>query len=145
MQTWIELLVNKLGTSLQPFAEDHNTCQHWVTSSWLKLVWEKLSKLGIEIQLAHLPPQPPRERDTWIMAEFIRLNYDTQSLCQLNRVWLYQQVNFLSDVMDASRRAIKLKYLDELPQNKQWSSLIFPKEMPLDSAFKLWKAVLPQI
>jgi hypothetical protein len=145
MQTLIELLVIELGLSLQPFAKDHNTCQHWVTSSWLKSVWEKSPKLGIEIQLVHLPLQPPRERDTWIMAEFIRLNYDTQSLCQLNRVWLYQQVIFLSDVMDASMRAIKSKYLDERPHDKQWSSLIFPKEMLSDSAFKLWTAALPQI
>ncbi len=113
MQTSIELLVIELGLSLQPFAKDHNTCQHWITSLWLKLVWEKSSKLGIKIQLAHLPLQPPREHDTWIMAEFIRLNYDTQSLCQLNRVRLYQQVIFLSDVMDASRRAIESKYLDK--------------------------------
>jgi hypothetical protein len=145
MQTLIELLVIELGLSLQPFVEDHNTCQHWVTSSWLKSVWEKLSKLGIKIQLAHLPLQPPRERDTWIMAEFIRLNYDTQSLCQINQVRLYQQVIFLSDVMDASGRAINLKYLDKQPHNEQWSSLIFPKEMPSDSAFKLWKVALPQI
>ncbi len=49
------------------------------------------------------------------------------------------------DVMDASGRAIESKYLDKRPHNEQWSSLIFPKEMPSDSAFKLWKAALPQI
>jgi hypothetical protein len=145
MQISVELLVIKLGLSLQPFAEDYDTSQHWVTPSWLKLVWEKLSKLGIDIQLAHLPLQPPRERNTWIMAEFIRMNYDTQSLCKLNRVRLYQQVIFLSEVMDASRRAIKSKYLDVRPYNDQWSSLIFPKEMPSDSNFRLWKAALPRI
>ncbi len=134
-----------MGLSLQPFAEDYDTSQHWVTLSWLKSVWEKSSKLGIDIQLAHLPLQPPRERNTWIMAEFIRMNYDTQSLCKLNRVRLYQQVIFLSDVMDASGRAIKSKYLDKRPYNEQWSSLIFPKEMPSDSDFRLWKAALPQI
>ncbi len=42
----------------------------------------------------------------------------------LNQVWLYQQVIFLSDVMDASGRAIKSKY------NEQWTNLIFSKEMP---------------
>jgi hypothetical protein len=79
------------------------------------------------------------------MAEFICMNYDTQSLCKLNRVRLYQQDIFLSDVMDASGRAIESKYLDERPYNEQWSSLIFPKEMPSDSDFRLWKAALPQI
>jgi hypothetical protein len=143
MQTSVELLVIELGLSTQPFVEDYDACQHWVTPSWLKSVWEKSFKLGIDIQLAHIPLQPPRERDTWIMAEFIRMNYDTQSLCKLNRVRLHQQVIFLSDVMDASGRAIESKYLEERPRNERWSSLIFPKEMPSDSDFRIWnEAVL---
>ena len=79
------------------------------------------------------------------MAEFLQLEYNTQALCQLNRVRLYQQVIFLSDVMDASGRAIELKYLDEQPHNNQWSSHIFLKEMQSHSDFRLWKEVLPQI
>jgi hypothetical protein len=143
MQTSVELLVIELGLSIQPFAEDYDACQHWVTTSWLKSVWEKSFKLGIDIQLAHIPLQPPRERDSWIMAKFIRMNYNTQSLCKLNRVRLHQQVIFLSDVMDASGRAIESKYLEERPMNERWSSLIFPKEMPSNSDFRLWsEAVL---
>ena len=52
------------------------------------------------------------------MAEFIRMDYDTQSLCRLNRVRLHQQVIFLSDVMDVSGRAIESKYLKERPWNE---------------------------
>ena len=62
MQTLVELLVIELGLSLQSFAEDYDACQHWVTHSWLKSVWGKSFKLGINIQLAHTPLQPPRER-----------------------------------------------------------------------------------
>ena len=102
------------------------------------------SNLG-DIQLAHIPLQPPQERDSWIMAEFIRMNFDTQSLCKLNRVRLHQQVIFLSDVMDASGRAIESKCLEELPWNERWSSLIFLKEMPSDSDFRLWNEALLQI
>ena len=108
-------------------------------------MWEKADKLGIDIRLARIPLEPPRERDTWIMAEFMRMNYDTKALCQLNRVRLHQQVIFLSDIMDASGRAIDSKYLEERPWNEQWSSLIFPKERPSDKDFLLWKAALPQI
>jgi hypothetical protein len=43
----------------------------YLERSWLKSVWEKASRLNIEIQLAPLPLQPPRERDTWITAEFL--------------------------------------------------------------------------
>ena len=145
MQTSAELMVIELGLSLQPFAENYDTCHHWVTSSWLKSVWEKSFQLGIDIQLGAIPLQPPRERDVWIMAEFIRMNYDTRSLCILNRVRLHQQVIFLSDVMDASGRAMDSKYLEERPWNEKWSSLIFPKERPSASDFRLWREALPQI
>lgn len=145
MQTSAELMVIELGLSLQPFAENYDKCHHWVTSLWLKSVWEKSFQLGIDIQLGAIPLQPPRERDVWIMAEFIRMNYDTRSLCILNRVRLHQQVIFLSDVMDASGRAMDSKYLEEHPWNEKWSSLIFPKERPSASDFRLWREALPQI
>jgi len=71
------------------------------------------------------------------MAEFIRVNYDTQSLCKLNRVRLHQQVIFLSDVMSASGRAIELKYLEDWPWKERWSNP--------DSNFRLWNEALLQI
>ena len=145
MQTSVKIMVIELGLSLQPFAEDYNACQYWDTPLWLNSVWEKSFKNRIDIQLAHIPLQPPRERNSWIMAEFIRMNYNTQSLCKLKRVRLHQQVIFLSDMMDASGRATELKYLEERPWNEQWSSLIFPKERPSDSNFRLWNAAPPQI
>ena len=57
----------------------------------------------------------------------------------LNWARLYQQVIFLLDVMDTSGRAIESKYLDEGPYGEQWSNLIFPKEMPSRSDFRIWK------
>ena len=41
MQTSLELLIIETGLSLQHFTKDYNNCQHWVTPSWLKLLWEK--------------------------------------------------------------------------------------------------------
>jgi hypothetical protein len=80
MQASLKLLVIEMGLSLQPFKENYNTCQHWVMLSWMKSVWEKASILVIEVRIAPLPLQPPHECDLRIMAEFTRLNYDTQSL-----------------------------------------------------------------
>jgi hypothetical protein len=64
MQASLVLLLIKMGISLQPFKEDCNTCQHWVTLSWLKPVWGKASNLDIKIQIPPLLLQPPRERDS---------------------------------------------------------------------------------
>ena len=97
MQTSLELLIIDTGLSLQPVTEDYDTCQHWVTSPWLKSVWEKASCFNIEIQLAPLPLQPPREQDTWIMAEFLQMGYYTHTLRQLNWARLYHQGKWESD------------------------------------------------
>ncbi len=106
MQTSLELFIIEMGMSLQLFTESYQTCQHWVTPSWFKSIWEKASILDIRIEIAQLPLQPPKERDSWLMAEFICLNYDQHELKKLNRVRIHQQVIFLSDVMDASSRGI---------------------------------------
>jgi hypothetical protein len=71
MQNTTELLVMELGMSLQPFQEDYTTCHHWVTHLWMKLVWEKDSRLRVEIEITDLPVHPPREQDSWLMQEFV--------------------------------------------------------------------------
>ena len=58
---------------------------------------------------------------------------------------MHQQVIFLLDVRDASRRALDKKYLHPRPSGDQWSTIIFPKEDPSDEDFLLWKEALLQI
>jgi hypothetical protein len=48
---------------------------------------------------------------------------------------MHQQVIFLSDVRDASGRALDKKYLHPRPYGNQWSTLSFPKEDPSDGTF----------
>jgi hypothetical protein len=86
LQTSLELMIIEMGTTLQPLAEDYNQCHHWVTPSWLKLIWEKAKSFDITVNFAPLPLEPPREQDSWIMKTFIQMNYNHQELCQLNRV-----------------------------------------------------------
>jgi hypothetical protein len=58
---------------------------------------------------------------------------------------MHQQVIFLSDVCNASERALDKKYLHERPYHDQWSTLSFSKENPSNDDFCLWKEALPQI
>ena len=95
--------------------------------------------------LADLPSQPPRERDSWLMQEFGRLNYSSEELQRLNRVRMHQQVLYLSDVMDASGRAIDRRYLQPRPMLETWSDLVFPIEFPAPRDFRIWKEAIPQI
>ncbi len=108
----------ELGLSIQPFREDFSIHHHCVAHSWMKSVWEKSSCLQIDVRLADLPPQPPREQDSWLMQEFGRLNYSSDDLQCLNRVRMHQQVLYLSDAMDASGQAIDNKYLQPRPMDK---------------------------
>ncbi len=92
--------------SPQPFQEDYGDCKLWVTHFWIKSVWEKASRLRIIIDIADIQVAPPQEWDSWLMQEFVRLNYSGNDLRRLNRDRMHQEVLFLSDVMNASGRAI---------------------------------------
>ena len=138
MQNTVEQLVIELGMSSQPFQEDYGGCQLWVTHSWIKSVWEKAFRLRIIIDIADLPGSPPQEADSWLMQEFVRLNYSGDDLRRLNRVRVHQEVLFLSDVMDASGQGIDRRYLTPRPMKETWSNLSFPKERPARRDFQLW-------
>ena len=73
------------------------------------------------------------------------MNYNSNDLWRLNRVWLHQEVLFLLHVMDISGQAIDRKYLDPKPMDESWSSLNFPIKQPATQDFKLWKADVLQI
>jgi hypothetical protein len=83
--------------------------------SWLKLLWEKVDLFQLHIELKVLLLQLPQFNDKWIMRIFVAGNYRREELIRLNRVRCYQQVIFLSDIMDASGRTIEQKYLKRRP------------------------------
>jgi len=141
MQSSVELLMIELSLSIQLFREDFSIHHHWVTHS----VWEKSSRLKIDVTLADLPSQPLRERDLCVMQEFGRLNYSSDDLQCLNRVRMHQQVLFLSDVMDVSGRAIDRKYLQPRPMDETWSDLVFPIEFTAPRDFRIRKEAITQI
>jgi hypothetical protein len=61
MLVLFELLVIELGIITQPFQSLYVKYNTWVTHSWLKLIWEKLDKFEVTIEVNTLPLQPPRE------------------------------------------------------------------------------------
>jgi hypothetical protein len=63
LQTSLELLVVDLGLSFQPFQVSYEHFGDWVTMSWLKRVWEKVSFFGFFLSVCNLPACYPRECD----------------------------------------------------------------------------------
>jgi hypothetical protein len=130
MQVLMEMLVIK-GGSLQILSESFSTYSKWLTHSWLQSVWEKIDMFGFKVEIRG------------IMQAFAWLEFNEDELLRLNRVWCHQQVLFISDVFDASGKAVDRKYLARRPSEAAWSTLIFPQERPPRRDFNLWqRAVL---
>jgi hypothetical protein len=145
LQISMEFLIIEVGLWIQIFQLDYEKYHSLATNCWLKLVWEKISHFGLHLTLRNVNCHPPRGGADWIMMQFLRLGYPENELSRLNRVRLHQQVLFVSDAMDAGGRAIDRKYMSRRLDTQSWSSLIFPKERPSRSDFKLWKAGLLQL
>ena len=81
-----------------------------------------------------------RQGDKWLMRKFAKAGYQREDMKALNRVRLYMQVIFLSDILGASGRSLDPKYLRKRPHNEQWSRLTYPNKQPPDKHFQFRKA-----
>ena len=48
-----------MGISDQPLQESYREVESWIAHSWLKSVWEKYDKFGIDVQFLDVPIEPP--------------------------------------------------------------------------------------
>jgi hypothetical protein len=123
--------------------ESFSNYGRWVADTWLKSVWEKVSKFNITIKIAPLPINPPREGDQWFMKAVVAAGvYEARELIRINRFRCHQQVLFLSDILDAGGRAIDKPYLERRIPTANWSTLIFPLEQPPRRDLSLWQQAL---
>ena len=135
-------LVLELGLSLQPFHEPFPRYKDWVTWGWMVSLWEKCTIYNVRIDILDTDLSFPRERDCWLMQRFLELGFTAAQLVILNRVRIYQQVLFLSCILNAGGSDLDVKYLHRRPMGQNWSVLKFPKENPTSSDFKLWREAL---
>jgi hypothetical protein len=147
LQVSMEMMIIELGLSLQPLQESFCTYGKWVTNTWLKLVWEKVKRFNIKVEITPLAIQPPRAGDQWFMQSVINTGVVTrpEELAIINRVQCYQQVLFISDVLDAGGLCLDRKYLKRRPFGDSWSTQVFLIEQPTRGQFKLWEKVLLSI
>lgn len=138
-------LIVELGLSGQPFQHKFETYKKHVVWCWLVSIWEKCDIYGVWVVFNDTPLEKPRERDKWLMQEFIQLGYSSNELPQLNRVRRYQQVLFLSDVCGASGSGLNERYLRKQTQSESWLSLKFPVEKPATTDFCLCNVAIRQL
>ena len=78
MQMSMELFLIELGLSEQPFHESYDKHNTWVTSGWLKSIWEKVTKFGIRVDIDNIVIRGPRDGDQWLMKAFVMRDTDVQ-------------------------------------------------------------------
>jgi hypothetical protein len=145
LQTSLDFLVVDLGLSFQPFRVSYDQYGDWVTTSWLKRVWEKVSFFDFVLTVTNLPTSYPREGDNWLMARFIAMGYTAEELRILNRVRKHQQVLFLSDILGAGGGSVDKRYLTKHLPGEWWSSMKFPREVVNESEMGLWRCAIAQV
>ncbi len=118
-----------LGLSFQPFHVSYDQYGDWVTTSWLKRVWEKVSFFDFVLTVTNLPTSYRWEGNDWLMARFIAMGYTAEELRILNRVWKHQQVLFLLDILGAGGGLVDKRDLTKRLPGEQWSSMKFPRKV----------------
>lgn len=145
LQTSVEYMMIELGMSGQPFHVSYEKYGELVTHCWMKTVWEKCNFYGIRVTLGDIKVDPPRKGDKWLMRAFSEIGFLGSELLRLNRVRLFQQVLFLSDILEAGGRYVDEAYVNPRPHGENRSTYTFPVEHPADSDFELWKHAIQQL
>ncbi len=139
MQVMMELLITKMGISLQPLQESYATYGKCLTHLWPKLIWEKADKFNVTIEIETLPIEPPWEGDKWFMQAAMEAGVTNSiELAKLNKYCCHQQVLYVSDVLDVGGKCLDKGYLNQGYEEENWSSLMFPTEKPPQGHISLW-------
>jgi hypothetical protein len=81
----------------------------------------------------------PQGGDQFIMQVLLKQNFPSDIVLCLNRVQVYLQLLFMSDILTASGHKINPEVLLHCPPGKAWSSMMWPAEQPTVSDFLLWR------
>ncbi len=136
MQVSYSLLFVELGLLFSPFQEPYTQFEHLATHSWMKMLWEKLSRFKVRAVVANFNTTFPCESNEFIMQVLIRRGYSNDMLHDLNRVRVYQQLLFMSDILTASGNKINPEILSRCPPGEAWSNMTWPNKHPTDSDFQ---------
>ena len=94
---------------------------------------------GIRTIVADGGSDRPREGDRFLMQTFFEKSYSQETLLQLNRVRVYCQALFVSDILTASSNKIDSGVLGQPQVCHKRSRLWWPTEHPTTSNFQTWR------
>jgi hypothetical protein len=94
MRVSYHLFYLELGLSFHPMQESYQEFGHLTTHSWMKMLWEKLSLFDIKAVFADISPHFLRDGNQFLMQVLLWAGYKGETLRQLNKVCISQQVLF---------------------------------------------------
>jgi hypothetical protein len=84
MQSSYSLLFVELGLLFDPLQESYCQFQRLATHSWMKMLWEKLSRFNKKAMVTDVNRSLPREGDQFIMQVVIGTGYSDKTLYRLD-------------------------------------------------------------
>ncbi len=103
--------MTELGPFFQPFQVSFEHYGAWISTSWLKRVWEKVDYFGFVLSVYNLLLSFLQEGGDWLMLRFIATGYNVNKLLILNRVRKHQEFLFLSGILRAGDGLVDKRYL----------------------------------
>ncbi len=145
MQTLYLLFFSELGLSFTPLQESYSHYSFLVTHSWMKMLWEKVSKFDIKIVMMAASQKFPRECDQFIMQDLAWKGYDSDALLWLNKIWISLQLLFMSDILTASGNIMYIDILSHCLPEVSNLDMRWPQEQPTNLDMQLWKNAMLSI
>jgi hypothetical protein len=118
---------------------EYDRYNHLVTHTWMKMLWEKVSKFGLTVTAPHPTGGFPREGDEFIMQVILRAGYNSNEVRRINKMRVSMQVLFMSDILTASGNAIATEILSPRPRGEARSTMRWPNKQPTMSDMTLWR------
>ena len=133
------LFLLELGILLQPLQESYTKYSFLSTHSWMKMLWEKASLFDVRTVVTDAGMVFLQEGNQFIMQVFFEKGYPWETLLRLNRVRVYWQVLFLSDIFTPSGNKIDTEIIVQPQVRRKQSQMRWPTEHPTKLDFQLWR------
>ena len=108
----LESLQLELGFQHCPLQYNFKKWGKLATHLLIKGIWEKVSSLGIKVEINYKSFPLPKERDKYIMEEMINCLNTAEAVC-FNRVRKHQETLTFSDICTPNGNSIDPLYLQD--------------------------------
>jgi len=152
LRTTLHHMQVEMGVRVCPLQYKYEVWEGLVTDSWVKALWEKVSKFNIKLDIKYDELLPPKERDKCLMLEaLVEAGWRGNDLIRANWARKHQEVIWFSCIANAAGIRVESSYVGdwrgsyEYELGRHRSTIEFGREMPTDDDWDQWEKALPSI